>query len=132
MKLRKGEQWGALTCRNVFIKRITQEDGSTITVSFNTLVYALECQCGKIVETIEREFPGKKQMTDCGCGAARHEHKAEGHIAKAVSLPDSVHAYILADMASNGSKFSGVLARLASIGIEVERRAKAQREEQSA
>jgi hypothetical protein len=75
----KGERWAALTCLDITQESrsisIGKYDGfSTVLVT----VYRLRCDCSAEVTVLAQEFPGKRRMTDCGCGRTRQEEFDKG------------------------------------------------------
>lgn len=65
----KGETWGALHCTDTEnIKRVL-DDGAVKETSHEDQ-YHLVCACGKEFTIWADDFPGRKSMKDCGCGAS--------------------------------------------------------------
>jgi hypothetical protein len=70
-----GDKWGALECLHA--GRIVQEkmsidaDGNEyVSDRWTATGYQFKCACGTIFAVADREFKGRRQVRDCGCGSA--------------------------------------------------------------
>lgn len=70
-KLVVGQSWGALTVTTVGMKEYTRQYDNGVRETWDRPYYALRCMCGKVLEYWRDEWPGRKSIADCGCGAGR-------------------------------------------------------------
>lgn len=63
--MRIGEKWAALECTSIEDRTAPGDFGNgRFTKYFKE--YELKCKCGEVVYVLSKEFPGKRQMRDCG------------------------------------------------------------------
>lgn len=67
--LQVGDSWGALSVQSMYYKDYEISDGA-VTESGRACFAELKCACGTSMEMKASDFPGKRALRDCGCGAA--------------------------------------------------------------
>jgi len=63
-----GHKWGALQVIDLENKLREVQDGA-VKDKFYEIEYIFKCNCGEEFKVWDHEFPGKKEMRDCSCGA---------------------------------------------------------------
>lgn len=72
--IKVGDSWGKLTCIGFGVE-VTRETSNGITEEIRTRIMDVECSCGTVVFVHADDFPGRRKMKDCGCGAGKSDTK---------------------------------------------------------
>ncbi|HEX6825461.1 MAG TPA: hypothetical protein VF077_04010 [Nitrospiraceae bacterium] len=111
--------WGALTVTGITEKwrEVQISDGLTEEVRDYRLY--MRCDCGKTVEMFKSEFPGKKEMRDCGCGVG-NSRRGVSQI-KSFYVSDQLCEQIQVYALKNKLTFSAAVSELVAVGLEAMR-----------
>ncbi len=132
-----GSRWGAVTLLNIVARPvvITKLDGSTYKPgSTHPIEWELECQCGHRWTILERTFPGRRYLRNCGrdecsvrldaIGMERAEPGIRGRkpspergIAVPVYMPMPLYLRLRAMADSEGMSLSKMFVMTCNLGV---------------
>lgn len=71
MRIKEGDKWGALECVSIYEDTVVINFPRGGSESYKDTFLQLKCVCGNELRPKKRDFAGKRQVLDCGCGAGK-------------------------------------------------------------
>lgn len=123
-KISVGDSWGKLVVERVWEEDESQLDGA-VTYTYPERFAALRCSCGNEVTIRVKDFPGRRNLRDCGCGAAARrvyvpkgpKPISERHVQLSVSLRMETVGLLQAYAQSQGFSASRAIDQLLSLAL---------------